>query len=178
MAVENVADRAVAYGFKGVQCSGNDLHEVIDVMGMAVTRAREGDGPTLVECKTYRMLGHSAHDRAAYRVADEVLRWEARDPIRQWEAFLSLKGFPLDEVKKETEARIARELDEAVRFAEESPDPKPEEALTDIYATEVPGEPRIRVTPREELAREEPKREEPARGGASPVEAASRALLH
>ncbi len=150
MAVDSVAERASAYGFKGVPCSGNDLHEVLEVMGAAVSRAREGLGPTLVECKTYRMLGHSAHDRAAYRVEDEVLRWEARDPIRQWETFLSLKGYRLEEVRAEVEARIARELDEAVRFAEESPDPPAEEALTDLYATEAPGEPRIRAAPREE----------------------------
>lgn len=158
MAVDSVAGRAAAYGFKGVPCSGNDLHEVLDIMGAAIARAREGEGPTLVECKTYRMLGHSAHDRAAYRVGDEVLRWEARDPIRQWEAYLSLKGHRLEEVRAEVEARVAQVLDDAVRAAEQGPDPRPEEALTDLYATETPGEPCICVAPRE-VSPEEPGQE-------------------
>jgi len=135
MAVDNVADRAGAYGMKGVVCSGNDLHEVLAATGRAVERARAGEGPTLLECKTYRLLGHSAHDRAAYRAPDELVQWESRDPLRQWETYLSLKGLELERIRAETGSRVQKEIDDAVRFAEESPDPAPEEALEDLYAT-------------------------------------------
>jgi pyruvate dehydrogenase E1 component alpha subunit len=147
MAIDNVAERAAGYGFKGVICSGNDLLEVLEVAGKAVDRARQGEGPTLIECKTYRVLGHSAHDRAAYRGVEEVLHWESRDPIRQWEIYLELKGVDVNEARTEVEARITAELDEAVRFAEESADPRPEEALTDLYASPASGVPEIHAEP-------------------------------
>lgn len=152
MAIENVADRAAAYGFKGVVVDGNDLHAVLEASARAVARARAGEGPTLIECKTYRMLGHSPHDRAAYRIEEEKKRWEARDPLRLWESFLEVKGLDLAQTKAQIEARIKQVVDDAVRFAEESPDPEPEDALTDIYATWAPGVPTIRVEPREPVA--------------------------
>jgi len=92
MAIENVADRAAGYGFKGIVVDGNDLHAMLEATDRAITRARGGEGPTLIEAKTYRMLGHSPHDRAAYRVEDEKKRWEARDPLRLWESYLQVKG--------------------------------------------------------------------------------------
>lgn len=149
MAIDDVADRAAAYGFKGVVVDGNDLHAVVEVTDKAIARARAGEGPTLIEAKTYRIQGHSPHDRAAYRVEEEKKRWEARDPVRLWESYLQLKGADLDAARAEVEARCKAIIDEAVRFAEESPDPEPEDALTDIYATAVPGVPEIRVEPRE-----------------------------
>lgn len=149
MAIDDVADRAAAYGFKGVVVDGNDLHAVIEATDKAIARARAGEGPTLLEAKTYRIQGHSPHDRAAYRVEEEKKRWEARDPVRLWESYLQLKGVDLDAARAEVEARCKAIIDEAVRFAEESPDPEPEDALTDIYATAVPGVPEIRVEPRE-----------------------------
>jgi pyruvate dehydrogenase E1 component alpha subunit len=151
MAIDNVADRAQGYGFKGVVVDGNDLHAVLEASEKAVARARAGEGATLIECKTYRMLGHSPHDRAAYRVEDERKRWEARDPIRLWEGYLQVKGVDIEKVRAETGTRIQALIDEAVKFAEESPDPAPEDATTDIYSTWAPGVPEIRVEPREPL---------------------------
>ncbi|MBI5548394.1 MAG: thiamine pyrophosphate-dependent dehydrogenase E1 component subunit alpha [Deltaproteobacteria bacterium] len=154
MAIENVADRAAAYGFKGQVVDGNDLFAVLEATAKATARARAGEGPTLIEAKTYRMLGHSPHDRASYRIEQERKRWEARDPLRLWESYLQVKGVDLEKVRAETEARIKAVVDEAVKFAEESPDPSPEDALTDIYATAVPGVPQIRVEPREDDSQE------------------------
>ncbi|MGC4119725.1 MAG: thiamine pyrophosphate-dependent dehydrogenase E1 component subunit alpha [Myxococcales bacterium] len=148
MAIDNVADRAQAYGFKGMVVDGNDLFAVLEATQKALGRARAGEGPTLIECKTYRMQGHSPHDRAAYRVDEERKRWEARDPLRLWESYLSVRGVDLDKARAEVEARVKQVVDDAVKFAEESPDPEAEEALTDIYATEVSGVPEIRVEPR------------------------------
>jgi len=149
MAIDDVADRAAAYGFKGVVVDGNDVLAVLEATEKAAARARAGEGPTLIECKTYRILGHSPHDRASYQSEEERQRWEARDPIRLWEVYLEVKGVDLAQVRPEIEARVKAAVDEAVKFAEESPDPTPEDALTDLYASFAPGEPRIEIVPRE-----------------------------
>ncbi|MGH9391683.1 MAG: thiamine pyrophosphate-dependent dehydrogenase E1 component subunit alpha, partial [Vicinamibacteria bacterium] len=106
MAIEDVADRAAAYGFKGIVCSGNDYHAVEDAMERAVKRARGGDGPTLIECKTYRYHGHSEHDMATYRKDEELIEWESRDPLLRWEIFLEKKGYQLKKIKSEIEERV------------------------------------------------------------------------
>ncbi|MDC4206395.1 MAG: thiamine pyrophosphate-dependent dehydrogenase E1 component subunit alpha [Candidatus Manganitrophus sp.] len=92
MAVEDVAIRAEGYGFKGAVCSGNDLHAVMKTAHAAVERARQGEGPTLIECKTYRYHGHSEHDQPFYRPQDELIEWESRDPIQRFEIYLEKKG--------------------------------------------------------------------------------------
>ncbi len=134
MAIEDVADRAEGYGFKGVVCSGNDLHSVLGRATQAVARAREGGGPTLIECKTYRHHGHSEHDMATYRTADELIQWESRDPILRWEIFLEKRGYDTKKLQAEIEAECEGILEEALRFAEESPFPEGKEALEDLYA--------------------------------------------
>jgi pyruvate dehydrogenase E1 component alpha subunit len=134
MAIEDVADRAEGYGFKGVVCSGNDLHSVLERATKAIARAREGGGPTLIECKTYRHHGHSEHDMATYRTADELIEWESRDPILRWEIFLEKRGHDTKKLQAEIEAECEGILEEALRFAEESPFPEGKEALEDLYA--------------------------------------------
>lgn len=134
MAIEDLADRAVGYGFKGVVCSGNDIHAVMKVAHSAIERARRGEGPTLIECKTYRYHGHSEHDQPWYRPEEELIEWESRDPILRFEFFLDKKGHDLEKVRRDTAERIRQVIDEAVRFAEESPFPEGEEALQDLYA--------------------------------------------
>ena len=94
--VDDVADRAVGYGFKGEVVSGNDLHAVMKSAAKAIARARKGDGPTLVECKTYRYHGHSEHDRADYRSEEEVITWESRDPIFLWENYLEMRKYDIE----------------------------------------------------------------------------------
>ena len=133
MAVEDVADRAAGYGFKGHVCSGNDLFAVMRTMDQAVSLARAGGGPTLIECKTYRYSGHSEHDKAAYRTHDELVEWESRDPIARYEFYLKKKGFDPDKTAEETGAKVKAVVDEAVSFAEAQPDPDGADAMTGLY---------------------------------------------
>ncbi len=134
MNIENIADRASAYGFPGMMVDGNDVVAVYEASAIAVERARRWEGPTLIECKTYRRRGHSRVDPAKYRPKDEVQEWLGKDPIKLFKERL-IQGNIFSEgeivsVEKEVEARI----EEAVRFALDSPFPMPTEALQDVYA--------------------------------------------
>ena len=137
MAVDDVADRAEAYGFKGRVCSGNDIFAVMHEVEDAVEKARSGGGPTLVECKTYRWSGHSEHDPAIYREKEELIEWESRDPIQRFEVYLEKKGYDLNQVVPETENKVKQIVEDAVKYAESSPDPDGPEALDCLYATPV-----------------------------------------
>ena len=132
--VKDVAVRADAYAMSGVIADGNDVLETLRVTTEAVTRARAGEGPTLIEAKTYRHRGHYEGDMGAYRPPDEVSEWLARDPIilfgRQVLEEHGVTQQRLDEVA----ADVERELEEAAAFADASPHPAPEEALEDVYA--------------------------------------------
>lgn len=134
MAIEDVAVRAEGYGFDGVAINGNDVLAVYQAVEGARRRARSGEGPTLVECKTYRWHGHSEHDKAFYRTPEELAMWKSRDPLVTFTAFLKQIDVLTSEKEKELEARIANVIDDAVQFADQSPDPAPEEAVTDLYA--------------------------------------------
>jgi len=134
MAIEDVADRAEAYGFDGVAINGNDVLAVYQATQGAIARARAGDGPTLVECKTYRWHGHSEHDPAFYRTDEELAMWKSRDPLPTFTTYLRHRNVLTDEVLLEIDGRVIKEIDEAVAFAENSPDPDPSEAATDLYA--------------------------------------------
>jgi len=134
MAIEDVADRAEAYGFPGHVVSGNDLLAVVALAERLVERMRKGSGPEMIECKTYRYRGHSEHDPALYRDANELIEWQSRDPIPQYEFFLEKRGHDLKHVREEIDERAKKVVQDAVDFAENSPMPKPEEALEDIYA--------------------------------------------
>jgi pyruvate dehydrogenase E1 component alpha subunit len=134
MKIENVADRAVAYGITGKVVDGNDVYAVYETANKAVERARKGGGPTLIECKTYRQKGHSRVDPARYRPKEEVEAWLAKDPIRRFkERLLQTKTFTEAEIGK-VEKEVSAKIEEAVKFAKESPFPAPEEALEDVYA--------------------------------------------
>ena len=134
MNVENIADRATAYGIPGDTVDGNDVLAVFEASQKAVDRARRGDGPTLIECKTYRHKGHSRVDPAKYRLKEEVEQWLARDPLRRFkEALLQNPIFSKSELKG-IEDKVAADIEEAVKFALQSPYPAPEEALEDVYA--------------------------------------------
>jgi len=137
-AVEDVADRAEGYGFKGEVCSGNDLHAVMKSARKAIERARAGGGPTFLECKTYRYHGHSEHDRATYRDQDELVAWESRDPIERWEVYLEKRKYDIDAIRAEVSERVKRIVDDAVAFAEASPLPDGPEAMEDLYASPIP----------------------------------------
>jgi len=134
MAIENVADRAVAYGILGVVVDGNDVLAVYEVTQKAVERARKGEGPTLIECKTYRHKGHSRVDPAKYRPKEEVKEWLAKDPVKCFkEKLLQTNALTESEIQQ-IEKEVSAEIEEAVKFAKESPYPAPEEALEDVYA--------------------------------------------
>ncbi len=134
MAIDDVADRAQSYGFDGVAINGNDVLAVYQATQGALARARGGDGPTLIECKTYRWHGHSEHDKAFYRTTEELAMWKSRDPIPTFTAYLKGLHALTDEQIKEIEARVTTTIDDAVEFAMDAPEPKPEDAVTDLYA--------------------------------------------
>ncbi len=133
MLVENIADRAVAYGIPGFVVDGNDVLAVYKAASKAVEKARKGDGPSLIECKTYRHKGHSRIDPAKYRPKEEVEKWLRKDPVKQFKKKL-LEGNVLTETDIERiEKEVLAEIEEAVDFAMESPYPDQEEALEDVY---------------------------------------------
>jgi TPP-dependent pyruvate/acetoin dehydrogenase alpha subunit len=136
MAVENVADRAEAYGMPGEIVDGNDILAVWDASTRAIQRARAGDGPTLIECKTFRMTGHSAHDDAGYVPPELFEFWEERDPINRFERFLTSRGLIDRAGIEQMQGRINHEIDEAIQVAEKDPFPEPEDCLRDVYYEE------------------------------------------
>ena len=133
MAVENVADRAAAYGLLGEIVDGNDILAVWDSTARAINRARAGNGPTLIECKTFRMTGHSAHDDAGYVPPELFQYWEERDPIRRFERFLTERGLITKPGIDDLQRRINHDIDEAIQAAEKDPFPEPEDCLKDVY---------------------------------------------
>src|SRR5919198_806232 len=134
MAIDDVADRAHGYGFDGVAINGNDVLAVYQATQGALARARSGDGPTLVECKTYRWHGHSEHDKAFYRTDEELAMWKSRDPIPTFTTYLRARHVLDDAKQQDIESKAKATIDEAVEFAMNAADPSPEEATTDLYA--------------------------------------------
>ena len=139
MAITDVADRAVAYGMPGVIVDGMDVVAVYEAARVAVERARNGEGPSMIECKTYRFYNHAGVDAfgTPYRSDEEVREWMEREPIKLFEAQLAKAKVLSEEQAKEIHAEIQAEVDEAIEFAEASPMPDPSsDMLTDVY-TEV-----------------------------------------
>jgi TPP-dependent pyruvate/acetoin dehydrogenase alpha subunit len=134
MAIDDVAIRAESYGFDGVAINGNDVLAVYQSTQGALSRARNGDGPTLIECKTYRWHGHSEHDKAFYRTDEELAMWKSRDPIPTFTTYLKARNVLTDEKLKDVEDRVKSTIDDAVEFAMNAPDPDPRDAVTDLYA--------------------------------------------
>jgi len=133
MKLENVADRAVAYGMLGEIVDGNDVLDVYQAACRAVERARNDEGSTLIECKTYRHKGHSRVDSAKYRAKEEVQEWLAKDPIKRLrEKMLRDNTLSQDETEN-IEKKASAQVEEAAKFALSSPYPSPEEALQDVY---------------------------------------------
>ena len=134
--VEDIAVRAPAYDMPGVTVDGNDVLKVYDAAQKAVTRAREGGGPTLLNCDTYRFRGHHIGDPGtSYRDREEVQEQERkRDPIRRLAAVLTEKEGVTEAQLSAIEAELAKDLEDALAFAKSSPEPLPEDALEDLYA--------------------------------------------
>jgi len=133
-ALTNLSDRAKAYGFPGISIDGNDILAVYEAAQTAIARARAGEGPTLLECKTYRWYGHSEIDPAKYRMKEEVEAWKKRDPVAAFEKLLIEKKLLTEAAKKDIATRTTAEIDEAVEFAEQSPYPDASELTDHIWA--------------------------------------------
>lgn len=135
MNIEDVADRAVAYGIPGVAVDGNDLFAVYEAVSEAVKRARKGDGPSLIECKTYRFRGHTEGDPGTtYRTQEDVEEAKKFDPLVRVKEALVNEGVATEAELQAIHEEIVNEVEAAVEFAKESPLPEPEEALEDVYA--------------------------------------------
>jgi TPP-dependent pyruvate/acetoin dehydrogenase alpha subunit len=131
--IANVADRAPAYGLPGIIVDGNDVLAVYEAAGEAIERARRGEGPTLLECKTYRLCGHSRSDPLTYRPKEEEAEWRAKEPIGRLAAHLKAQGLASDEQIEHIEQEVAAVIDEAVAYAEASPDPLPSDVLQHVF---------------------------------------------
>ena len=137
-AIERNSDRASAYGIPGVFVPDNDLFALFEAAGQAVERARKGKGPTLIEIETYRFFGHFEGDPEVYRPKEEVEELRKKDPIIRVREELKRRGWLDDEKDKEIVDRAKREVEEAIRFARESPYPDPEEAVRGVFSVEPP----------------------------------------
>jgi TPP-dependent pyruvate/acetoin dehydrogenase alpha subunit len=140
MAITDIVDRAAGYGMPGVITDGMDAVAVYEAAGEAIAHAREGNGPSLVEAKTYRFYNHHGVQNLGlkYRSDEEVARWRERDPVFSLEARLATSGVLSAEQAAAVWDRVRADIDEAVAFAEESPAPEPDQILTDVYTVGVP----------------------------------------
>lgn len=133
--VPDVASRAAGYGIPGVIVDGNDVVGVYRATREAVARARRGEGPTLLECKTMRMRGHSEHDDASYVPRQLLEEWRGKDPIQRFETRLREQGSLDDAGVARVAKRIADELEAAVAWAEASPFPEGKDVEQGVYST-------------------------------------------
>lgn len=130
---EHISERAAAYNIPGVTVDGNDVLAVYEAVKTAVERARKGEGPSLVECVTYRHEGHYCGDQAGYRPSEYMEEARAHEAIPTFRKYLLEQGVKEEEIVK-VEEEIAEEIARAYRFADESEYPDPSEALTDVYS--------------------------------------------
>jgi len=133
-AVANVADRAQAYAIPGVMIDGNDFAAVAEAAFEATDRARAGEGPTLIEAKTYRTRGHSRSDRNRYRTREEIDAWKARDPIARFEKEIVELGLTTEAQAAAIAAEAEQEMAEAIAEASASPWPSVEDLTRDVYS--------------------------------------------
>ena len=134
MKIEDVAARASGYGIPGKVVDGNDVFAVYGAAETAISRARRGEGPTLLECKTYRRGGHSRTDACRYRPKEEATTWFAKDPIPRARKELMRLGVLTTKRAKKIEEKVRAEIDDAIEYARNSPSPKPEDTLTGVFA--------------------------------------------
>lgn len=135
MAIPDLRPRAAGYGMPGVVVDGNDVEACLEVGEVAVRRARDGDGPTLVQADTYRWYGHHMGDIAPYRASEEVTTWKARDPLAAVRIKIE-RGGPLRRQRlAKVEAAVDDEIEDAITFARSSPDADPAHVLDHIYAS-------------------------------------------
>jgi pyruvate dehydrogenase E1 component alpha subunit len=132
--IADIAVRATAYDMPGVTVDGNDVVAVYEVVQAAVDRARAGGGPSLIDAKTYRRLGHYVGDAAVYRPKEELEYWEARDPIETCRRHLLETGLSTSTEARAIEDAARAAVEDAVVHARQAPSPAPDEALEDVYS--------------------------------------------
>ena len=132
--IDFISQRSSSYGIPGVTVDGNDFLAVYDVVSKAAKRARQGKGPTLVESLTYRWLGHSKSDRQLYRTREEVKEWRARDPIVRFANRLIRAAFLAEEDLETIKSRVDQSIQDALAFAESSPEPDVGTIMEGVYA--------------------------------------------
>lgn len=133
-AIKDIADRGAAYGIPGVAVDGNDPLAVFEAVQAAVARAREGKGPTLIECKTYRQHGHFEGDPATYKPKEEQAAWMAKDPMPRYAKFLVENGVMTQAEIDAVDTKVAKEIDDAIAFADAQPFAAEESAVVDVYS--------------------------------------------
>ena len=131
--VENISDRAHGYNMPGETVDGNDVEAIDAAIERAIARAKAGEGPSLIECKTYRWLGHWTGDPQTYRTREEVDEWKKKDPMKRWREKLIAEGLyteaELDAILKAADD----ETEAATEFALNSPNPDPAHVLDDVF---------------------------------------------
>ncbi|MFB4167228.1 pyruvate dehydrogenase (acetyl-transferring) E1 component subunit alpha [Virgibacillus sp. JSM 102003] len=132
--VKDISERAQSYGFPGVTVDGNDIVEMMNTTHEAVENARSGNGPTLIEAKTYRWKGHSKSDAKKYRTREEEKEWKDKDPIKRFAGVLIEAGIFTEEESKSLRSEAKQAVEDSVDFAKEGPMPAHEDLLNDVYA--------------------------------------------
>jgi len=133
-ASKTLAQKAYGYGIEGLQVDGNDVFAVYKATEYALRKARQGEGPTFIECVTYRIADHTtADDATRYRSKEEVETWKAKDPMQRLKLFMEKKGLWTAQYQKEVEEKIKSMIDEAVKTLESIEPPQPREMFTYIY---------------------------------------------
>jgi pyruvate dehydrogenase E1 component alpha subunit len=131
--ITDISMRAVSYNIPGVTVDGNDVFAVYEAVNEAVSRARKGQGPTLIECKTYRHRGHFEGDPTTYRSTEEVEQWKKKDPIPRIEKYMVDNKVLRDDEIKALHDEIEKQVEEATKFALDSKDPDVASAVEDVY---------------------------------------------
>jgi pyruvate dehydrogenase E1 component alpha subunit len=131
--LKKLSDRAAGYGMPGITIDGNDVLEVYETARKVIARARAGEGPTLVECMTYRITGHSRRDPCNYQPEEERKQALKREPIRRFAEYLRTGGLANEAEFDAIRAEVDAEIERAVQSAMAAPDPKPEAALEDVF---------------------------------------------
>jgi len=128
--IEEISIRANSYGIKGLTIDGNDVFAVHKAVSEAAQRARNGEGPTLIEAMTYRWRGHSKSDRQAYRSREEVKKWMEKDPIPRFASAIGVSDAEMEEMRQ----KVKQDIQKAVEFAENSPEPDVSTIMEGVYA--------------------------------------------
>ena len=136
MLIEEISSRAAAYGMPGITVDGDDVLAVYEAAAKAIGQARRGEGPTLLECRTHRWLGHYVGDPQKYRTPEDIEAVRQFDPLPRFQNKLLQEGVLTEKIVPEIEGKINQEIEEAIEFGKNSPMPDPKELTEFVYAEE------------------------------------------